>query len=333
MNRTIPGAEGHRRWPIVVVFVAIAALQLAVAVVSIDVLAAVRAYVNGESLYSKGQKDAYIHLLGYLERRHDDQYAAFERSLAVPLGDRAAREALLQPLPDVEAARRGFIAGGNQAEDIDRMVRLFVWFHDQPLMAGAIATWSEGDQLIERIHELARETRRQVAAGTDAASLEPIGRQARQLNARLSALEVLFSEQLGDAARRTRTLLIGVNIGLAALLALTAFVFVRRSARAQTRTEHALRLREESLQLLLDSAAEGLYGVDVHGRCTFINRAALQMLGHASEADLLGRDVNGLIRPRIEDVSHGAIEPEVCAAFRENRRVHLADALIRCRDG
>ncbi|HEU5293633.1 MAG TPA: ATP-binding protein [Burkholderiaceae bacterium] len=315
------------------VFVAIVALQPALAVVSIDVLAAVRAYVNGESLYSKGQKDAHIHLLGDLERRHVDHYAAFERSLAVPLGDRAAREALLQAQPDVEAARRGFVAGGNRAEDIDRMVRLFVWFHDQPLMAGAIATWSEGDQLIERMHELAREAHRQVASGADAASLEPIGRQARQLNARLSALEVQFSEQLGDAARRTRTLLIGVNIGLAALLALTAFVFVRRSARAQARTEHALRLREESLQRLLDSAAEGLYGVDVHGRCTFINRAALQMLGHASEADLLGCDVNGLIRPRVEDAEHGAVEHEVCAAFRENRRVHLADAVIRRGDG
>jgi len=333
MNQRHPGAPGRWRWPIVAVFVAIVALQVAVAIVSIDVLSAVRAYVNGESLYSKGQKDAHIHLLGYLEQRRADDYLAVERSLAMPLGDGAAREALLLPQPDLEAARLGFLAGGNQADDVAGMVRLFLWFHDQPLMAHAIATWTEGDRLVERMRALALQAQREVAAGADAASLEPIRRQAYELNERLSALQVRFSEQLGDASRHARSLLIGLNIGLAALLALTASAFVRRSARMQQRTEDALRLREESLQRLLDSAAEGLYGVDVQGRCTFINRAALQLLGHASEADLLGRDVNGLIRQPGDDGEPGAEVTEVCAAFRDNRRVHLADALIRRSDG
>jgi hypothetical protein len=327
-------ATSHRRWPIILVFVAIVALQLALAIVSIGVQSAVRAYINGESMYSKGQKDAHIHLLGYLGQRRDDDYRAFERSLAAPLGDRAAREALQQPQPDGAAARRGFLAGGNTEEDIDGMVRLFVWFDDQPWMERAIATWAEADQQIQRMLELARHARQQVAAGADAASLEPIAGQARELNARLSALEARFSEQLGEASRRTRTLLIGMNVGLALLLALTAFVFARRSAFAQARTKDALRLREESLQRLLDSAAEGLYGVDVEGRCTFVNRAALQMLGHANEAELLGRNVSGMVRQRGDDsVESAAAETEVCAAFRENRRVHLADAVIQRRDG
>ena len=63
------GANERRRWPIVVVFIGIVALQWVVAALSIDVMSEVRAYVTGESLYSKGQKDAHIHLLGYLERR------------------------------------------------------------------------------------------------------------------------------------------------------------------------------------------------------------------------------------------------------------------------
>ena len=51
----------------VALFGFIIALQLVVAVVSIDVLSAVRAYVTGESLYSKGQKDAQIYLLDYAQ--------------------------------------------------------------------------------------------------------------------------------------------------------------------------------------------------------------------------------------------------------------------------
>ena len=46
------------------------------------------------------------------------------------------------------------------------------------------------------------------------------------------------------------------------------------------------RKREESeklrvgrqMELLLESAVEGIYGVDLGGRCTFINRAATDML-------------------------------------------------------
>ena len=217
MNPRPSGANGHKRWPIVAVFGVIVALQLVVAALSIDVLSAVRAYVNGESLYSKGQKDAHIHLLGYLERRGGDDYAAFERALSVPLGDRVAREALQRPKPDVEAARRGFAAGANHADDIDGMVRLFLRFHDLPFMARAIGTWTEADELIERVHELAAQALRQSSDGRAAPALVAIGQQVRDLNGRLSALEARFSEQLGDASRQTQTLLIGLNIGLAGL--------------------------------------------------------------------------------------------------------------------
>ncbi len=49
----------HRRllklvWP----FVLTVALQVALGVFSLNILSAVRAYVGGESLWSKGQKDA-----------------------------------------------------------------------------------------------------------------------------------------------------------------------------------------------------------------------------------------------------------------------------------
>ena len=94
-------------------FGSITALQLVVAIVSIDVLSSVRAYVTGESLYSKGQKDAQIYLLDYAEYHKEDDYRRFQQALAVPLGDRLAREALQRPDPDLAAARDGFLQGGN----------------------------------------------------------------------------------------------------------------------------------------------------------------------------------------------------------------------------
>ncbi|HYJ99303.1 MAG TPA: hypothetical protein VEX14_14675, partial [Burkholderiaceae bacterium] len=67
MNAKNRGAQRRTRWPIVAVFVTIVALQLAVTAFSIEVLSAVRAYVNGESLYSKAQKDAHERLIAYIE--------------------------------------------------------------------------------------------------------------------------------------------------------------------------------------------------------------------------------------------------------------------------
>ncbi|HEY1961741.1 MAG TPA: PAS domain S-box protein [Rhizomicrobium sp.] len=61
------------------------------------------------------------------------------------------------------------------------------------------------------------------------------------------------------------------------------------------RAASALRESEDKLRLILNSAAEGLFGIDVEGRCTFCNPAALRLLGYESEAALVGKDMHALI--------------------------------------
>jgi PAS domain S-box-containing protein len=60
------------------------------------------------------------------------------------------------------------------------------------------------------------------------------------------------------------------------------------------RTEAALRTSEARFRLLLDSAGEGIYGLDTEGRCTFVNNAALKMLGYKSE-ELIGKDMHAAL--------------------------------------
>jgi PAS domain S-box-containing protein len=50
----------------------------------------------------------------------------------------------------------------------------------------------------------------------------------------------------------------------------------------------------DSVRLLLESTDEGIYGVDAKGRCTFINRSALRMLGY-SRNEILGKDTHDLL--------------------------------------
>src|SRR5471030_3139494 len=133
-----------RYWPIVAVFVAMTILQASIAALSIQLLSTIRAYVTGESLYSKGQKDAQMYLLDYAEKHREIDYVRFMSALAMPLGDRAAREALQRPEPDIAAARQGFLDGGNHPDDIDGLIRVFRWFQRVPFMSTPIATWTQG---------------------------------------------------------------------------------------------------------------------------------------------------------------------------------------------
>lgn len=57
--------------------------------------------------------------------------------------------------------------------------------------------------------------------------------------------------------------------------------------------EEALRLGRRN-ELLLQSAGEGIYGLDTSGRCTFVNPAAAAMLGYTPD-ELIGRDAHQVI--------------------------------------
>ena len=60
-------APQRRQWTIVALFVGIVVLQLVLGAISVDVLSAVRAYVGGESLWSKAQKDSWFYSTRFSE--------------------------------------------------------------------------------------------------------------------------------------------------------------------------------------------------------------------------------------------------------------------------
>lgn len=59
----------------------------------------------------------------------------------------------------------------------------------------------------------------------------------------------------------------------------------------------------QRLQLLLESTGEGIFGIDMAGCCTFINRAGAAMLGWRTE-QVLGRNMHELIHHTHGDGSH-----------------------------
>lgn len=65
-----------------------------------------------------------------------------------------------------------------------------------------------------------------------------------------------------------------------------------------------LQKKERHLRLILDSASEGIFGVDLDGVCTFANPACITMLGYDSEDELTGYIIHQKIHHTKSDGTH-----------------------------
>jgi PAS domain S-box-containing protein len=72
--------------------------------------------------------------------------------------------------------------------------------------------------------------------------------------------------------------------------------------RAIALVQQQLKNQELPWQALLDSAGEGIWGVDLNGECTFVNRAALLMIGFTSE-ELVGQNMHDMVHHHYPDGS------------------------------
>jgi hypothetical protein len=149
-----PTCGKHRLLRLVSPFVAVVLFQAFLAGLSLETLSSVRAYVGGEGLWSKGQKDAIHFISLYSQTGEEHFFDRFKMAVSIPLSDRAARYALEQRTPDLNAARDGFMGGGNHPDDIPGMIRLLRYFQDVSYMAAAIKHWKETDPFLEQLASL-----------------------------------------------------------------------------------------------------------------------------------------------------------------------------------
>lgn len=117
------------------------------------------------------------------------------------------------------------------------------------------------------------------------------------------------------------SLLLGYLVWL--LLALKSH---RHLHEARVGAEQALRDSRERLQRLFDSMAGAVYETDSAGRCTFVNRAFLRMLGYQDAQDVLGKSAHVLFHHTCQD---GSPYPENACKL---RRVYLSGQAVNVSD-
>jgi two-component system CheB/CheR fusion protein len=96
---------------------------------------------------------------------------------------------------------------------------------------------------------------------------------------------------------------------------------VARDVAALTRARRDLEERESRIRLILDSAAEGIFGLDRSGRISFCNAACVRKLGYERPEALVGRELGILLpEPAPEGPPH-----RILAALAEGRAQHADD--------
>jgi len=183
-------------------------VMLLAAMLSVESLSTIRAYVGGEGLYSIGQKNAIYYLTQYSVSHSEDDYQQYLTAVAFPLGDRKARLALQRDPVDLQAAREGFLAGGNVPADIESIIVLFRLFGEVGPVRRAVDIWAKGDSYTERICALAARMHHASLSGAASGEFVEIRSELNLINRELTPLAARFSSMLGEMARMTRSVLL-----------------------------------------------------------------------------------------------------------------------------
>jgi diguanylate cyclase (GGDEF)-like protein/PAS domain S-box-containing protein len=247
---------------------------------SVYLLSAVRAYVGGEGLWSKGQKDALHALARYTLGADELDYVAYRKALAVNQGDRQARIELEKAAPDFALAEAGLLQGRNHPDDVAGMVFLVHWFASLPELRHALSIWADADAHIDKLTQLGDAIHGAVQAGPlSPAQVTQFLQDLQTLNEEITPLEDDFSYTLGSAARKYSQVVVLTMLVVMLLMLALAYLYSRRMLRHFEMAQDLLHASEAQLQSVLQlapipiiivrQADEKLLYLNDHGRQQF----------------------------------------------------------------
>ncbi|WP_243230251.1 sensor histidine kinase [Flavobacterium pectinovorum] len=234
---------------LLIVFIS-CALLICINLFTIKILSANRAYINGESHYSKGQKDASRFLIHYLFTKDNLKWKLFQEELKVPQSACTARETLIK-FGDNEIARKALVTGRNHPEDLDDVIWLFENFKKVSFLSKAIIEWEQADKLIVKLSALGKEINLKINSNILSSDdqkkyLHEIG----SLSDELTINERNFSNTIGEGTRKIKNVLILINVVFILIIACSVSfyysIMVKRLLASKKETE----IKNENLILV-----------------------------------------------------------------------------------
>jgi PAS domain S-box-containing protein len=290
---------------IAVVFALMIAGLLLVANIGMDVLTSMRAYVGGEGLWSKAQKDAVHYLLRYGKTHSEGDYYRYLEAIKVPMADHQARHAMEQSEVDKRKAGQAFIEGRNHPDDVSGMVNLFGRYHSQKYIAEAIQIWGEADLRLQDLQRLGAAVHQELTqASPDQAKVEELLARVDALNEQFPKLEDDFSRSLGDAARYARSVVFNVLLAVAFLaLLLGLLVSYRLIVRARDADARYQHLFETASDAIFIADHETGIIVDANAKLAELTGVPVAELQGTDQRHLFGREIPA--QPGSSDLNTG----------------------------
>ncbi|PWB36040.1 PAS domain S-box protein [Pseudomonas sp. SDI] len=258
-------------WP----FVAVVLFQAMLGGISLYALSSLRGYVAGESLWSKGQKDAIYYLNLYADSGDETTFYKYRKAISVPQGGHDLRVAMDSQPPDLDAARAGFLQGGNHPDDATRVIWLYQNFRHVSYLARAIELWAVGDGFLQELDSLADEIHTGFADGRHSAQTVTHWKaRIAAINEAVTPAATAFSDALGEGSRVLLRLLLVVNLATALFLIALAWLRSSKLLAQRQAFASALQAEKDRAQITLESIGDGVITTDVEGNIAYMNPAA-----------------------------------------------------------
>jgi PAS domain S-box-containing protein len=115
---------------------------------------------------------------------------------------------------------------------------------------------------------------------------------------------------------------------------IVGIVIIARDMSERKIADTALQQSNAKIELLLNSTAEGIYGIDLEGQCIFCNLACVKLLGYNGIEDLLVHEMHNLIHHSYKDGSPYPLDKcKIYQSFRNGKGTHHDDEVLWRADG
>lgn len=216
---------------------------------TIRILSANRAYVNGESHYSKGQKDAARHLMTYLYTKDQNEWASFLEEIKVPKGDGAARIALVQNKSE-EEIKSALRLGRNKEEDLDDIIWLYKNFKSVSFFTQAMQEWSAGDVLVEELNRIGYEIHQKLSVSDlDAKQKQAYLLQIGDISEELTTNSRNFSNALTEGSGKIKMYLVFANVFFILVIISSVSVYFSVMVKKMLESAEEIELKNRNLML------------------------------------------------------------------------------------
>jgi diguanylate cyclase (GGDEF)-like protein/PAS domain S-box-containing protein len=211
-------------------------------------------FLNGESTWSKAQKQAVIDLDAYAADGAPTTLADFRRNYRILISDAHARDAIASGHFDRKRVAQAFRRGEVIPKAIPGMIFILEYFPTAPHMREALHAWYSVNRPIAELGRIADNLSHRRASLSDA-DIARVRQRIRTLNRFIAPRANEFSVQIAQGAAWVGEILF-IGVLVAAAIALMLWLLMAR------RTLARIRGSEERYRLLFDSAPDAIVMVD-----------------------------------------------------------------------